>query len=90
MCSTSHSGENLVDGLPPASIEEFCASDLVVLRDNIFGVHIEVSFVLSFSSGETPSLQINHAANFSKIVIFSYFFFKKKTRETNQNNYKKS
>ena len=52
------------------SICKFSVSDLVVLRDNPFEVYIEVSFVLSFSSGKTPNIQIDHAANFPKNVIF--------------------
>jgi len=63
------------------SICKFSVSDLVVLRDNPFEVYIEVSFVLSFSSGETPNPQIDHETKYYWEGAFSDFFSKKKKRK---------
>ena len=60
---------------------KFSVPDLVVLRDNQFEVYIEVSFVLSFSSGETPNPQIDHASKYYWEEAFSDFFQKKNKRK---------
>ena len=55
-------------------------------------MYIEVSFVLSFSSGEAPNPQINHGAKYYWEGAFSDFFQKKikeKKERTNKKNLEK-
>jgi len=55
--------------------------DLVKPRDIPSGMYIKVPIVLSSSSGDTLSFQIDSATNFQKIVIFLHFD-KEKIKQT--------